>query len=108
MLGNTSSCTFQVRFGSCLLGLRRLMVLHRCLNFFWTPQLHLIKLDHHDVTLHLWCFGHGQTDWDSQYLSWEEMYCATIVLGRYSSHSGKNHYIQDADLSRAIYAAPPS
>jgi len=27
------------------------------------------------------------------------LYCATIVLGRYSSHSGKIHYIQDADLS---------
>ena len=27
------------------------------------------------------------------------VYCATIVLGRYSSHSGKIHYIQDADLS---------
>src|SRR5882724_2490629 len=27
------------------------------------------------------------------------LYCATIALGRYSSHSGKIHYIQDADLS---------
>src|SRR5882724_10311712 len=27
------------------------------------------------------------------------LYCATIVLGRYSSHSGKIHYIQDANLS---------
>src|SRR5882724_2014878 len=29
----------------------------------------------------------------------EMLYCATIVLGGYSSHSGKIHYIQDADLS---------
>ena len=29
----------------------------------------------------------------------DPMYCATIVLGGYSSHSGKIHYIQDADLS---------
>ena len=78
MLGNTSSCAFQVWFGSCVLGLRRLVVLCRCLKkFFWTPQLRLIKLGHHDVTLRLWCFGHGRTDWDSQYLSWEEVYCAT-------------------------------
>src|SRR5882724_1801095 len=98
MLGNTSSCAFQVWFGSCVLGLCRLMVLHRRLIFFRTPQLHLIKLGHHDVILRLWCFGHGRTDWGSQYLNWEEVYCATIVLGRYSSHSGKIHYIQDADL----------
>src|SRR5882724_8058897 len=29
----------------------------------------------------------------------EPLYCATIVLGGYSSHSGKIYYIQDADLS---------
>jgi len=45
-----------------------------------------------------WCFGCGQTDWDSQYSSLEEVYCATIALGRYSSHSGKIHYIQDGNL----------
>src|SRR5882724_2977127 len=27
------------------------------------------------------------------------LYCATIALGGYSSHSGKIHYIQDGDLS---------
>src|SRR5882724_11594010 len=45
------------------------------------------------------CFERGRTDWDSQYLSWEEVYCATIALGRYSSHSGNIHIIQDANLS---------
>src|SRR5882724_5626081 len=32
------------------------------------------------------------------------LYCPTIALGGYSSHSGKFHYIQD---TRSIYAALP-
>src|SRR5882724_12378014 len=38
-------------------------------------------------------FGCGQTDWDSQYLSWEELYCATTALDGYPLHLDKIHYI---------------
>src|SRR5882724_2800751 len=41
------------------------------------------------------------THLSSQLTYWiisELMYCATIALGGYSSHSGKFHYIQDVDL----------
>jgi len=44
-----------------------------------------------------WYFEHDWTDWDSQYLSWEEVYCATTALDGYPSHV-KIHYIQDGDL----------
>src|SRR5882724_4513114 len=64
-------------------------------NFFQSPQLCITKLA---FVIH-WVFGLRQTDWDSQYLSWEEVYCGTIALGGYSSHSGKFHYIQDVNLS---------
>src|SRR5882724_12161690 len=48
---------------------------------------------------------HGWTDWDSQYLSWEEVYCATTALDGYPSHSDNIHYIRSATL---IYVLPPS
>ena len=49
------------------------------------------------------CFEHGWTDWDSQYSSWEELYCATIALDGYSLHLGKIHYIQDGDLCQYMW-----
>ena len=42
---------------------------------------------------------------DSQYLSWEEVYCAITALDGYHSHSDNIHYIWSVTL---IYALPPS
>src|SRR5882724_951833 len=99
MLGNTSSCAGQVWISSCVLGLGQLMVLRWCLKFFLDSRNSASSSLLIMTSLFIYqCIEHGQTDWDSQYLSWEEVYGATIALGRYSSHSGKIHYIQDGDL----------
>ena len=82
------------------LGIGQLMVQHWCLKFIFSDlsnseSCRLLPMA--SFFLH-WYFGCGWTDWDSQYLSWEEVYCATIALDRYSLHLGKIHYIQDGDL----------
>src|SRR5882724_12325764 len=60
------------------------MVLHQCLKFFQTPQLHFwpwqVALWHH--LLHHGLNNPG-TDWGQSILSWGEVYCITPALDRY-------------------------
>src|SRR5882724_1127115 len=70
------------------------MVQHWCLNIFFELRNSTSHrpLPMMSFFLHRY-FEHGQTDWDSQYSSWE-VYCVTTALDGYPSHSDKIHYIQ--------------
>ena len=104
MLGSTSFCAVQVWIQLRCLVLVQLMVQRQCLKFFRTQQLRISLLIMASILI-LRCFEHGRTDWDSQYLSWEEVYCAITALDGYHSHSDNIHYIWSVTL---IYALPPS
>src|SRR5882724_1040956 len=82
----------------------RLMVQHWCLKCFSDSKtLHLPLIMTSLFILQF--FLDIATDWDSQYLSWEEVYCAITAPDGYPSHSDNIHYIRSATL---IYALPPS
>src|SRR5882724_9375997 len=45
-------------------------------------------------------FGCSWTEWDGQYLSWEEVYCPTTALVGYPSHPDKIH---DIHMATSVY-----